>query len=407
MNRPTPAFFGVDAPDVGALRAILDDGRGRPRPPMARELAQGVPLYDVADLESALGDERRERALMSEWHEVLSDGAGVLVLAGAWPDRAQVDRVTRWFHDVLEAERSGGGGGDHFARAGANGRVWNTAQKLCLQQPALFAHYDANPWLALVCQAWLGPGYQVTSQVNCVYPGGQAQDPHRDYHLGFFPPAESVAWPRSVHRMSPLLTLQGAVAHVDMPVASGPTLLLPHSQKLDSGYLATGRPEFAACFAERHVHLPLRQGDAMFFNPALMYAAGHNRSADIQRMANLLQVSSPFGRAMESLDRVAMSTALYPELLAELEAGRLNEADARRAVAACAEGYPFPTNLDLDPPLHGLAPATHQALMNRALAERWEVGRYRSHLLRPPRTGLRPARPPAGVKDTWGGPAPP
>ena len=39
--------------------------------------------------------------------------------------------------------------------------------------------------LALVSRAWLGPGYQVTSQVNVVRPGGQAQDPHRDYHLGF------------------------------------------------------------------------------------------------------------------------------------------------------------------------------------------------------------------------------
>ena len=39
--------------------------------------------------------------------------------------------------------------------------------------------------LALVSTAWLGPAYQVTSQVNVVRPGGVAQDPHRDYHLGF------------------------------------------------------------------------------------------------------------------------------------------------------------------------------------------------------------------------------
>ena len=33
--------------------------------------------------------------------------------------------------------------------------------------------------------AWLGPGYQVTSQINVVNPGGTAQTAHRDYHLGF------------------------------------------------------------------------------------------------------------------------------------------------------------------------------------------------------------------------------
>ena len=48
---------------------------------------------------------------------------------------------------------------------------------------------------------------------------------------------------------------------------------------------------------------------AAFFNPALLHGAGHNRSADVRRMANLLQVSSAFGRAMEAVDRAAVSRA--------------------------------------------------------------------------------------------------
>ena len=64
-----------------------------------------------------------------------------------------------------------------------------------------------------------------------------------------------------------------------------------------------------AYFDAHHVQLPLQKGDAVFFNPALMHAAGHNRSADVRRMANLLQVSSAFGRAMESVDRLRMSQA--------------------------------------------------------------------------------------------------
>ena len=35
------------------------------------------------------------------------------------------------------------------------------------------------------CEAWLGPNYQMTAQVNLVHPGGDFQQAHRDYHLGF------------------------------------------------------------------------------------------------------------------------------------------------------------------------------------------------------------------------------
>ena len=87
------------------------------------------------------------------------------------------------------------------------------------------------------------------------------------------------------------------------------------------------------------------KGDAVFFNPALFHAAGHNRSTGIRRMANLLQVSSAYGRAMETIDRTRMTHALYPALLSMRAAGRLTEAQAASAVAACAEGYAFPTNL--------------------------------------------------------------
>ena len=34
---------------------------------------------------------------------------------------------------------------------------------------------------ALACEAWLGPGYQITAQTNVVKPGGKPQQPHRDY----------------------------------------------------------------------------------------------------------------------------------------------------------------------------------------------------------------------------------
>jgi hypothetical protein len=45
-------------------------------------------------------------------------------------------------------------------------------------------------------------------------------------------------------------------------------------------------------------------------------------------------------------------------------------------IAMSADGYSFPTNLDTDPPLHGMAPQTGQQLMALALGERWEAGRF-------------------------------
>jgi len=108
-----------------------------------------------------------------------------------------------------------------------------------------------------------------------------------------------------------VLTLQGAVAHTDMPAETGPTMYLPHSQKYLPGYLAWRRPDFREYFESSYVQLPLAKGDAVFFNPALFHAAGANHTADVNRMANLLQVSSAFGRAMEAVDRGRMSVALF------------------------------------------------------------------------------------------------
>ncbi len=345
--------------------------------PLATHLQDDVPVYDCAALRerlSAEGEALRD-TLMAEWARVWEHGAGLVVLQGAFADAGMVDAVTARFQQIIERERLRGAVGDHFAKAGANDRVWNALEKLCQDDPALFARYYANDMVALASEAWLGPAYQVTSQVNNVRPGGAAQTPHRDYHLGFCTPAQAARYPAHVHHLSPMLTLQGAVAHVDMPLESGPTLYLPHSQKYRHGYLVADREDFRAHFEQHRVQLPLKKGDAVFFNPALLHAAGTNRSSDIQRMANLLQVSSAFGRAMETVNRDQMTRQLYPALLAMRADGTLSEDEADRALAACAEGYAFPTDLDLDPPLGGLAPESPQAVTRRALREGWSADR--------------------------------
>lgn len=347
----------TDPPWIGESECRIDDFRPqvlrdteRADYPNATEVRSNVPVYSAA---AVAGGDRRE--LQAELIRALADGPGVVLFEGAFSSDL-VDRANEGFFAIIAAQRAAGrAAGDHFGRPGANDRIWNAAQKLALHAPNVFAEYYANDTLAVVCQAWLGPRYQVTSQVNVVNPGGNAQVPHRDYHLGFVPDEHLAQYPAHLHRTSPVLTLQGAVAHCDMPVESGPTMLLPHSQRFAGGYIAFNRPEFVDFFADHHVQLPLNKGDAMFFNPALYHAAGSNVSGDIRRIANLLQVSSPFGRAMEALDRTAMVRAIYPALLAMKAAGR-PQRDLHNAVVATAEGYAFPTNLDGDQPIGSLAP---------------------------------------------------
>ncbi len=351
---------------------VVERNRDAVRTTHAQSVNEHVPFYDCASLTRTLDDPLRRMALQQEWADVLEQGAGVFVLKRAYADTATIDAASAVFEAIIHHERAAGSAAaDHFAKAGANDRIWNAQQKLCLRAPEVFARYYANPMLVAASEAWLGPCYQMTAQVNVVRPGGAAQQAHRDYHLGFQTAEQAQRYPAQVHAMSPFLTLQGAVAHCDMPVESGPTKLLPFSQRYAPGYLAWRRQDFRDYFESHQRQLPLKNGDVIFFNPALFHAAGENRTAHVQRMANLLQVSSAYGRAMESLDRVAMCEALYPVLLERIARGALTQAQTDAVIASCAEGYPFPTNLDSDPPSGGMAPESQQALLRRALNEAW------------------------------------
>jgi ectoine hydroxylase-related dioxygenase (phytanoyl-CoA dioxygenase family) len=339
--------------------------------PYAAAVEQNMLIYDGARLRRELSAPAAGLGVEAELARALLDGPGIVVLAGAFDDLWVVDRVTRQFEALIAAQRKADGGtGDHFAAAGQNDRLWNALEKLALRVPEVFADYYANSLIAAVCRAWLGPGYQLTSHVNVVNPGGAAQTAHRDYHLGFASAERAARFPAHVHQLSPVLTLQGAVAHTEMPSETGPTTYLPHSQKYLPGYLAFHQPEFREYFEEHHVQLPLAKGDAVFFNPAVFHAAGANRTATVKRMANLLQVSSAFGRAMEAVDRSALSVALLPALQSMAHGGASPSAIGN-VIAVCAEGYAFPTNLDLDQPTDGLAPPTQADILTRAVTEGW------------------------------------
>lgn len=374
----TPAYFTPDTCDLGEFSRLCQQSLDPAAVPNAARVDKNIPLYDGTTLRARLADPEDRRAIMAEWARNFRTGSGIIVISGGYADTAVIDEATDVYLRLIEAERAAHVGADHFAAGGANDRLWNSLQKLCIANPALFARYFGNTLIDAACEAWLGPNYQMTAQVNLVHPGGKAQTAHRDYHLGFQTAETCARYPAHVHDLSPVMTLQAGIAHCDMSLASGPTKLLPFSQAYRPGYAAYRLPEFAEFFEAHHVQLPLAKGDLLFFNPALFHAAGENKTPDVERFVNLMQIGSALGRTLENVDRYGMSLALYPVLL-EGKTG-LSEAEVDAAIASCAEGYPFPTNLDTDPPVGGLAPPSMADLMRQALSRKDDPDAFKDAL---------------------------
>lgn len=376
-------LFSLDqAPSVAELASICSQQATRQQYPLASAIDHNVPVYTLAPYASLPPPQRA--ALQDEWYRILHSGPGVFVAKRLFqpPQLPVIDRATMAFYSIIEAERaSSSARGDHFAAAGKNDRIWNSFSKHALGDPSSFVDYYSNPYIALVAAAWLGPAYRLTTQANNVRPGSAAQVPHRDFHLGFQPADACARVPTAMHVASQFLTLQGAVAHVDMPLESGPTRLLPFSQTFEPGFVAYRRPEFVEFFHQNYVALPMDKGDGIFFNPALFHAAGENVSADVKRMANLLQISSAFGKTMETVEALPILESCWNDIVAmydkdaDADAGGLGE-ELQVLLAAICEVYPFPTNMDNNPPRPGgLTPMGELDVVTAALTEGWSKQR--------------------------------
>lgn len=381
MSRATSPRGFLRAADcnLDEFRAVVEVDTDPADHPLAERIDNGVPVYSAADLRDRIAGGLDRRVVEGEIAASLLAGPGTVVVTGAM-DPTVVDRASTVFFDLIDQQNANGRSvGDHYAKPGANDRVWNSFEKHAIADPESFVAYYSNDIISLVATAWLGPAYQMSAQVNVVNPGGDAQMPHRDYHLGFLTDAVAETYPAHAHVLSPALTLQGAVAHCDMPVESGPTFLLPHSQKYPAGYLAWRRPEFIEYFRGHYVQSPLAKGDLLFFNPALFHAGGRNETAHIRRMANLLQISSSMARAMETIDTARITRAVYPAILRAKRNGLAADL-VENVVATCSEGYAFPSNLDRDPPTGGLTPPSQTDVVRRAVAEEWDPERLDAEL---------------------------
>ena len=337
-------YFSQSDIDYDDLAKICSQKTLQEDYPFADSVSNNVVIYDANYLETFIGDSENELRLKTELHQVLEGGPGVFVIRNLYRHDA-IDQSNNIFEKIVESE--GNTSNDHFA-SGTNTRIWNAFQKVALEDPKAFISYYSNNLLKLVAESWCGPNSQMTAQVNIVRPGGEMQKPHRDYHLGFQENQIVELFPISAHRLSNYLTLQGGVAHTDMPLASGPTMVLPYSQQYELGYLAWRDNACTDFFNDNAVQNQMNKGDGIFFNPALLHGAGSNTTKDFHRIGNLLQISSPFGKTMERIDYLKIINRIYPLLLEHSINKTLSEKLIENVLVCATDGYAFPTNLDND-----------------------------------------------------------
>ena len=337
-------YFSQSDIDYDDLAKICSQKTLQEDYPFADSVSNNVVIYDANYLETFIGNSENELRLKTELHQVLEGGPGVFVIRNLYRHDA-IDQSNNIFEKIVESE--GNTSNDHFA-SGTNTRIWNAFQKVALEDPNAFISYYSNNLLKLVAESWCGPNSQMTAQVNIVRPGGEMQKPHRDYHLGFQENQIVELFPISAHRLSNYLTLQGGVAHTDMPLASGPTMVLPYSQQYELGYLAWRDNACTDFFNDNAVQNQMNKGDGIFFNPALLHGAGSNTTKDFHRIGNLLQISSPFGKTMERIDYLKIINRIYPLLLEHSINKTLSEKLIENVLVCATDGYAFPTNLDND-----------------------------------------------------------
>ena len=210
-------FFSESDINHDDLRQICSQKTFKEEYPLADSVENNVVIYNAINITPLTDNSNQEKRLKTELNHILEKGPGVFVIRNLFEDCEVIDQSNDIFEKIIKKEDNSKN--DHFA-SGTNARIWNGLQKVALENPEVFINYYSNNVLRVVAESWCGPNFQMTAQVNVVKPGGEMQKPHRDYHLGFQENKEIQEYPISSQRMSQNLTLQGAVAHSEMPLES-------------------------------------------------------------------------------------------------------------------------------------------------------------------------------------------
>lgn len=274
--------------------------------------------------------------LKNEINNTLVNGCGILVIKDVIPINV-ITETNKLIDNILSRQIIPNN--DHFSN---NLRIWNFFEKFCIQSPELFINYFKNPVFNLIFQSYMGPKYNVSSQINIVEPGSKSQIFHRDYHLGLMNYEEIKKYPLNIHKSSKNLTLQCLIAHSNINKFNGSTKLIPYSQNIENGYLDIKNDKTIKKCEENYIQLNLNVGDILFFNPAVYHAAGSNKTYH-NRIGNIIQINSAFSIPMEAynnnLIKKIVSNSIKRLNLSQVEINGLEE--------MIFDKYEYPKKLDL------------------------------------------------------------
>lgn len=323
-------YFEADC-SLNDLKAVIQKGaRDSSATIHANTVDNKIPVYDCGYLRSKIGADDYRSEVMAEWSDTLSNGPGIIVLRGCFADPHVMNRARITFETLFGKPN--------------NARIWNALDVLSSRDPALFVRYYANVLIAVLCESWVGPNYQVASQIDLIPANSDGQErPRRATHPGLQHSEEASYYPAPMHHAAQSLMLEGIIAHDDID-DMGPLRFLPFSQSYQHGYVAINLPDFQEFFTQNAISLPLKKGDAVFFNPAVYHSNAANETADNLQF-NHLQISSAFSRTMEKVNRIGLCEKIYPSLLSAWQRRDISREEVVAAATVCADGYPFQRNL--------------------------------------------------------------
>ena len=101
-NTRHPVWLSADEASFDAFRRLVDRATAPADWPHAARIERNVPIYDGPAVTRAAADPADRRALAAEWATAFASGPGVIVIAGAYPDPAPIDRATELFSRIIE-----------------------------------------------------------------------------------------------------------------------------------------------------------------------------------------------------------------------------------------------------------------------------------------------------------------
>ena len=216
--------------------------------------------------------------------------------------------------------------------------------------PDCFVDYYASEAIALLCEAWLGPGLPGDVADQRGQPRRRRPEPaprlpprlHVRRERGGLPGARplAVAAAHAAGRGGPRRHAGGVGADQAAPALAEVPAGLRGVEAARGDRTVRGRARAAAAaVGRRRVLLPGRV-------PRRRHQPHRRREADGQPVAGVERLRSHDGVDRPGADDTGRST----RCCRHRRAAGWSEGRLAAAIAACAEGYAFPTNLDRDPP---------------------------------------------------------